>query len=52
MDYSAICEAILADPCYQGNLDWGKARHGHPEGTVRAHIADLERIDVLRKEVD
>jgi hypothetical protein len=40
--YCAIFEAIIADPRYQANLDWGEARPGHPEGTVRAHIAELE----------
>src|SRR5687768_497601 len=34
-------ERILADPRYQANLDWGQPRPGHPEGTVRAHIAEL-----------
>ncbi|MGB0064873.1 MAG: hypothetical protein WBP85_10555 [Terracidiphilus sp.] len=33
----------MADPRYQNSLDWGEPRHGHPEGTVRAHIAELER---------
>jgi hypothetical protein len=35
--------AIKADPRYVKNLDWGKALPGHPEGTIRAHIAELER---------
>lgn len=43
MDYSAAVERVLADQRYQSNLDWGAARPGHPEGTVRAHIAELER---------
>ncbi len=34
--------AIQADPRYQDNLDWGRPRSGHPEGTIRAHIAELE----------
>lgn len=42
MDYAAAFQAVIADPRYQANLDWGKARPGHPEGTVRAHIAELE----------
>ncbi|MCE9548026.1 MAG: hypothetical protein K8T25_21340 [Planctomycetia bacterium] len=42
-DYVKMLAAIQADERYQQNLDWGKPRHGHPEGTVRAHIADLER---------
>jgi hypothetical protein len=36
-------ESIIADPRYQSNLDWGEARPGHPEGTVRAHIAEVEQ---------
>jgi hypothetical protein len=38
-----IFERIISDARYQNNLDWGKPRAGHPEGTVRAHIAELER---------
>lgn len=38
-----VFDQILADHRYQSNLDWGKPREGHPEGTVRAHIAELER---------
>ena len=41
-EYRAIFEAVVADPRYQANLDWGEARPGHPEGTVRAHIAEIE----------
>ncbi|HEX3147336.1 MAG TPA: hypothetical protein VHR66_04590 [Gemmataceae bacterium] len=49
MDYQAILEAITADPRYVANLDWGEARPGHPEGTVRAHIAEIEpNLEVLR----
>lgn len=35
--------AIQADQRYQANLSWGEPRPGHPEGTLAAHIADLER---------
>jgi hypothetical protein len=42
MDYRSTCDAIVADPRYRANLDWGEPRRGHPEGTVRAHIAELE----------
>jgi hypothetical protein len=38
-----ICVKIIADPRYQRNLDWGEPREGHAEGTVREHIAELER---------
>ena len=40
--YEEIFNKISEDPKYKGNLDWGKPRRGHPEGTVRAHIAELE----------
>ena len=41
-DYQAAFDAIVNDPRYRQNLDWGEARPGHPEGTVRAHIAEIE----------
>lgn len=48
MSYEQIFQAITADPRYQRNLDWGKPRPGHPEGTVRAHIEELEKnLNVL-----
>src|SRR5215468_11967666 len=48
-DYQTMFEAITADPRYQRNLDWGEARPGHPEGTVRAHIAEIEaNLEALR----
>jgi hypothetical protein len=48
-DYRAIFDAVVADPRYQGNLDWGESRPGHPEATVRAHIAEIERnLEALR----
>lgn len=51
-DYRKAFEAVLRDPRYQANLDWGKARRGHPEGTVRAHIAELEaKLETLRGEL-
>lgn len=33
---------MVEDPRYVANLDWGEPREGHPEGTVRAHIAEIE----------
>ena len=51
-DYKQIFDAITSDPRYQRNLDWGEVRPGHPEGTVRAHIAELERnLEQLRAKV-
>jgi hypothetical protein len=32
---------LIADPDLQEGLAWGKPRHGHPEGSVGAHVADL-----------
>jgi hypothetical protein len=51
-DYKRIFEYIANDPRYQGNLDWGGARPGHPEGTVRAHIAEVERnLEAIRSKL-
>lgn len=40
--YEQIYAAIVQDERYLAHLDWGKPRRGHPEGTVRAHIEELE----------
>jgi hypothetical protein len=49
VEYKAAFEAIVRDPRYQRNLDWGEPRSGHPEGTVRAHLAELElNLESLR----
>jgi hypothetical protein len=51
-DYQEIFDAITGDSRYQRNLDWGEVRPGHPEGTIRAHIAELERnLEQLRAKV-
>ena len=48
-DTEAAFAAIVADPRYQTNLDWGDPRPGHPEGTVRAHIAEIRpNLEALR----
>lgn len=48
-DYKQMLDSIMRDLRYQRNLDWGKPRSGHPEGTVRAHITELERnLEALR----
>jgi hypothetical protein len=48
-DYKQIFDAITSDPRYQCNLDWGEVRPGHPEATVRAHIAEVDRnLEALR----
>jgi hypothetical protein len=43
MNYKEIFEYVTNDERYMRNLDWGRPRKGHPEGTVRAHIAELEK---------
>jgi hypothetical protein len=49
IDYKAAFHAVVNDPRYLKNLDWGEARPGHPEGTVRAHIAEIEpHLEALR----
>lgn len=43
---------ITSDARYIQNLDWGKPSRGHPEGTVRAHIDELElNLDALRPDI-
>lgn len=37
-----ILADIQADTRYQRNVLYGEPRSGHPEGTIRAHIEDLE----------
>jgi len=49
MDYQQLFNTVTADPCYLANLDWGESRPGHPEGTIRAHIAEIEpNLELLR----
>jgi hypothetical protein len=38
-----ILQRITTDPRYQKNLPWGIPRQGHPEGSLRAHITQLEK---------
>ena len=40
--YHSAFERLTADARYRTNIEWGEPRHGHPEGTIRAHIAELE----------
>jgi hypothetical protein len=48
-DYRKAFDDVTSDPRYLANLDWGEARPGHPEGTDRAHIAEIEpNLEVLR----
>jgi hypothetical protein len=49
IDYTEIFHLITSHPRYLRNLDWGEARPGHPEGTIRAHIAEVEaNLEKLR----
>ena len=41
--YRSAYEALVQDERYLHHLDWGEPRPGHPEGTLRAHLADLDR---------
>src|SRR4051812_2110090 len=51
-DYKTLFETITRSERYQRNLDWGKPRAGHSEGTVRAHIAELSsNLDQFRSRV-
>jgi hypothetical protein len=48
----AILARIFDDPRYQRNVAWGEPRSGHPEGTIAAHIRELERnLDRLRRKL-
>jgi hypothetical protein len=42
MNYEQILIEIMANERYQNGIRWGKPRSGHPEGTIAAHIAELE----------
>lgn len=51
-DYQEMFEVVTSDPRYLANIDWGEVRPGHPEGTVRAHIAELEtNLERLRSKL-
>ena len=41
--YHAAFGRMTADARYQRNIHWGEPRSGHPEGSIAAHISDLER---------
>lgn len=48
--FEQILQRVISDDRYQKNLDWGQPRSGHPEGSVRAHIAELEQnLDLMRE---
>lgn len=46
-----ILKKIKKDPRYINNIQYGKPRRGHAEGTVEAHIKQLEEnLETLSKE--
>ncbi len=46
--YEEALAAVLNDDRYQTNLAWGRARPGHPEGTIGAHIEEISHnLDAL-----
>ena len=50
VNYQKAFQAVVTDPQYLANLDWGKPREGHSEGTVRAHKREIERnLEALRQ---
>jgi hypothetical protein len=40
--YQNLLARVREDQRYQENLLWGDVRTGHPEGTIHAHIMDLQ----------
>jgi len=47
-----VLAAVTADPRYRRNVKWGEPRSGHPEGTIAAHIRELEQnLDRLRSKL-
>lgn len=39
---------IASDPQWREGIEWGRPRRGHPEGTIKAHIAAvLKNVDQL-----
>ena len=49
MNFQTLYQHLARDLRCQRNLDWGEPRHGHPEGSVRAHVAEVDRnVEALR----
>lgn len=42
MALTELLESVLQHPSYRENRAWGKPRPGHPEGSIAAHIVELE----------
>lgn len=52
VDHRKAFEAVTADPPYIANLSWSEAGEGHPEGTVREHIVEIEsNLEALRSKL-
>jgi hypothetical protein len=48
----AIVAQIIRDPAYLRNIGYGVPRSGHPEGSVKAHIEELEaNLETLKNRV-
>ncbi len=41
-NYEESFAKVIADPRYQRGIEYGQPRSGHPEGSVKAHILELE----------
>ena len=41
--YQEIFQRIQEDQRYLTQIEWGEPRPGHPEGTVKAHLDELEQ---------
>lgn len=53
LNYQLAFEAATSDPRYLATLDWGSPREGHPEGSIRAHISELEgNLQAFRSRID
>lgn len=47
--WEEIYERVVTDPRYIKNIEYGKPRPGHAEGSVKAHLRDLdENLGLLR----
>lgn len=42
LNYQEIVEKVISDPRYQGYIEFGEPRSGHPEGKIKQHIVLLE----------
>lgn len=51
-NYRLVLEQIRQDPIYCRNIQLGEPRRGHPEGTIGAHILELEEnLERLREKL-